>query len=153
MNPKVKEVFDKREKIIDNIREMLKKKGFNEVETPTLQNLYGGAEAMPFITNLNALDMKIYLSISPELYLKRLIVGGYEKVFTICKNFRNEGIDRLHNPEFTMLELYESYKDYNDMMILIENLISETAKKICEKTGSESLGRQGKKEKEGHSCE
>ncbi|MDO8623648.1 MAG: lysine--tRNA ligase [archaeon] len=142
MNPEVKEVFDKREKIIYNIREILKKKGFNEVETPTLQPLYGGAEARPFTTNLHALDMKIYLSISPELYLKKLIAGGYEKVFTICKNFRNEGIDRLHNPEFTMIELYESYADYNDMMKLSENLISDLAKKICGRTQIEYQGKK-----------
>lgn len=142
MNPEVKKVFDEREKIIDYVRENLKKKRFNEVETPTLQPLYGGAEARPFVTNLHALDMKIFLSISPELYLKKLIAGGYEKVFTICKNFRNEGIDRLHNPEFTMMELYESYADYNDMMKLSENLISELAKKICGKT---EIGYQGKK--------
>lgn len=142
MNPEIKTVFDKREKIIDLIRDYLKKKEFSEVETPVLQSLYGGAEARPFITNLHALDMKIYLAISPELYLKRLIVGGYEKVFTICKNFRNEGIDRLHNPEFTMLELYESYKDYNDMMELIEDLMSSITKKINGKTDIEYQGKK-----------
>ena len=142
MNPEVKEVFEKREKIIDVIREFLKKRGFIEVETPALQPLYGGAEAKPFVTNLYSLNMKLYLSISPELYLKKLIVGGFEKVFTICKNFRNEGIDRLHNPEFTMMELYQSYSDYNDMRELIENLISSTIKKICGKTNIEYQGKQ-----------
>ena len=142
MNPEVKDVFEKRAKIIDEIRTFLKEKKFTEVETPALQSLYGGAEARPFITNLHALDMKIYLAISPELYLKRLIAGGFEKVFTICKNFRNEGIDRLHNPEFTMIEWYESYKDYEDMMKLTENMISLLAKKICGKTQVEYQGKK-----------
>ena len=98
MNPEVKKVFEKRSIIIDSIRELLKKKGFVETDTPYLQPLYGGASAKPFETYLNALDMKLYLAVSPELYLKRLIVGGYDKVFTIARNFRNEGIDRWHNP-------------------------------------------------------
>jgi len=142
MNPEIKETFEKREKIIDYIREFLKKRGFNEVETPTLQSLYGGAEARPFMTNLYSLNMKIYLSISPELYLKRLIVGGYERVFTICKNFRNEGIDKLHNPEFTMLELYQSYADYKDMMELTENLILSLLKELHGKTKIEYQGKE-----------
>lgn len=133
-NPDVREIFKKREQVIDSIREFLKKKGFLEVQTPALQPLYGGAEAKPFETYLNALDMDAYLSISPELYLKRLIVGGYEKVFTIAKNFRNEGIDRWHNPEFTMLEAYEAYSDYNDMMKLFEELCEYTAKKVNNST-------------------
>src|SRR3989344_4606632 len=101
MQPEVKEVFNKREQIISSIREFLKSKQFNELDTPYLQTLYGGANARPFETHLNSLDIKLFLAISPELYLKRLIVGGYEKVFTIARNFRNEGIDRWHNPEFT----------------------------------------------------
>ncbi len=141
MNPEVKEVFEKREKIISTIREFLKERKFVEVETPILQPLYGGAEARPFITHLYALNTNLYLGISPELYLKKLIAGGFEKVFTICKNFRNEGIDRLHNPEFTMLELYESYKDYNDMMELTENLISSLVKKMHGKTKIEYQGK------------
>ena len=122
MNPDVKEVFQKRSIIIDSIRELLKKKGFIETDTPYLQPLYGGASAKPFETYLNALDMKLYLAVSPELYLKRLIVGGYDKVFTIARNFRNEGIDRWHNPEFTMMEIYQAYADYNDMMELTEDI-------------------------------
>ncbi|MEK6880398.1 MAG: lysine--tRNA ligase [Nanoarchaeota archaeon] len=134
MNPQVKKVFEKRSKIIDIIKEFLKKQNFLEVEIPALQTLYGGAEARPFKTHLNSLNINLYLSISPELYLKRLIVGGYEKVFTICKNFRNEGIDKWHNPEFTMLELYQAYADYNDMMKLFENLVEYTAKQINKTT-------------------
>jgi len=141
MNPKVREVFETRAKIIDEIRDFMKKRDFLEVETPNLQPLYGGAEARPFVTNLYALDIKIFLSISPELYLKRLITGGFEKVFTICKNFRNEGIDRLHNPEFTMIELYQSYADYKDMMELTENLISSLVKKLYGKTKIEYNGK------------
>src|SRR3989344_1380129 len=104
MNPEVKKVFEKRARIIKAIREFMDSKEFEEVETPYLQSVYGGASAKPFETKLNALDMKLYLAISPELYLKRLIVGGYDKIFTISRNFRNEGIDRWHNPEFTMME-------------------------------------------------
>jgi lysyl-tRNA synthetase, class II len=122
MNPEVKEVFLKRQKIIDSVRETLRKRGFNEVETPYLQSVYGGAEARPFETHLNALDIDMFLSISPELYLKRLIVGGFEKVYTISRNFRNEGIDKSHNPEFTMMEVYQAYADYNDMMGLTEEI-------------------------------
>ncbi len=120
MNPEVVEVFKKRSKIISALREFMDKKGFIEVETPLLQTLYGGATARPFITHINAWDMKMFLSISPELYLKRLLVGGFEKVYTICKNFRNEGVDKSHNPEFTMIEAYQAYVNYEDMMKLIE---------------------------------
>ena len=130
MNPEVKRVFDKRALILESIRELLKKKGFTEVETPYLQTLYGGAAAKPFTTHLNALDLDLFLAISPELYLKRLIVGGYDKVFTISRNFRNEGIDRTHNPEFTMMEIYQAYTDYNDMMDLFEEIYEYTAKKV-----------------------
>jgi lysyl-tRNA synthetase class 2 len=130
MNPEVKEIFKKRSQIIAAIREFLTNRGFMEVETPLLQTQYGGANARPFITKINAWDMKMYLSISPELYLKRLIVGGFEKVFTICKNFRNEGVDFSHNPEFTMIEIYQSYADYNDMMKLIEECWEFCAKKV-----------------------
>ncbi|MEK7653509.1 MAG: lysine--tRNA ligase [Patescibacteria group bacterium] len=133
-NPEVKDVFIKRSLIIDSIRDYLKENDFMEVETPLLQILYGGAEAQPFITELNALKLKLYLSISPEIYLKKLLVGGIEKVFTICKNFRNEGIDKWHNPEFTMLEAYASYWDYNDIKKLTENLLELLAKKITGKT-------------------
>ncbi|HJZ18773.1 MAG TPA: lysine--tRNA ligase [Candidatus Nanoarchaeia archaeon] len=130
MNPQIKEVFEKREKITDSIRDFLKKRNFNEVDTPYLQTIYGGANAKPFKTHLNYLDIDLFLSISPELYLKRLIVGGYEKVFTIARNFRNEGIDRWHNPEFTMMEIYQAYADYNDMMDLFEGIYEHVAKKI-----------------------
>ena len=141
MNPEVKKVFETREKIIDEIKNFLKEKKFTEVETPNLQPLYGGAEARPFITNLYALNMKLYLSISPEIYLKKLIIGGFERVFTICKNFRNEGIDKWHNPEFTMLELYQSYTDYNEMMKLTEQLLFTLVKKIHGKTKIDYQGK------------
>jgi len=130
INPEVKKVFDKREKIIDAIREFLKSRDFNEVDTPYLQTVYGGAAARPFKTHLNALNIPLFLAISPELHLKRLIVGGYDKVFTIARNFRNEGIDRSHNPEFSMMEIYEAYADYNDMMKLTEELFEHVAKKV-----------------------
>ena len=130
MNPEVKDVFKKRSEIIKTVREFLDKKGFIEVETPLLQTQYGGANARPFVTKINAWNMSMYLSISPELYLKRLIVGGFEKVFTICKNFRNEGVDFSHNPEFTMIEIYQAYADYTDMMKLIEECWEYCAKKV-----------------------
>ena len=130
MNPEVKQVFEKREQIIDAVREFLKSKNYNEVDTPYLQTIYGGAEARPFKTHLNALDMDLFLAISPELYLKRLIVGGFEKVFTIARNFRNEGIDKWHNPEFTMMEIYQAYADYNDMMDLFEEIYEYVCKKV-----------------------
>ena len=130
MNPKSREVFSKRAKIIDEIRNYLKEKEFLEVEIPTLQSIYGGASATPFTTHLNALDMELFLSISPELHLKRLIVGGYEKVFTIGKNFRNEGIDWFHNPEFTMLEFYYAYANYEELMKMTEELIDRMKKAL-----------------------
>jgi lysyl-tRNA synthetase, class II len=122
MNPEVMEVFLKREKILESVRDTLKKKNFHEVDTPYLQSVYGGAEARPFETHMNALDIDMFLAISPELYLKRLVVGGFERVYTIARNFRNEGIDRSHNPEFTMMEIYQAYADYNNMMDLTEEL-------------------------------
>ncbi len=130
MNPEVKSRFIMRTKALKLMREFLDKKGFMEVETPLLQPVYGGANATPFITRLNAMDMKVYLAISPELYLKRLIIGGYEKVYTICKNFRNEGIDKSHNPEFTMMECYAAYEDYNYMMKLTEEMYEFIFKKV-----------------------
>ena len=126
-NQEVKDKFIVKAKIISIIRNLLEKKGFIEVETPLLQPLYGGANARPFVTESFVWKRKLYLSISPELYLKRLLVGGFEKVFTICKNFRNEGVDKSHNPEFTMLELYEAYKDYNSAMDLIEEIYESVA--------------------------
>lgn len=133
MDPDSREVFRKRSQIIKEIRRFLDDRGFLEVETPVLQPIYGGAAAYPFSTHHRALDMKLFLKISPELYLKRLIVGGFEKVYEIGKNFRNEGIDRSHNPEFTMLEYYEAYTDYFDQMKQFEELISQVALKV---TGS-----------------
>jgi len=141
INPKIKEVFILRSKIIDAVREFLKSRGFLEVETPYLQPVYGGAEAKPFKTFLNVLKMDLYLAISPELYLKRLIIGGYDKVFTIARNFRNEGIDKWHNPEFTMLEAYQINSDYNDMMGLTEDLYVYVCKKVFGKT---KINYQGK---------
>ena len=130
MNPEVKDTFVKREKIIDSIREYLKSKGFIEVDTPYLQTVYGGAEARPFKTHMNALNIDLFLAISPELHLKRLTVGGLDKVFTIARNFRNEGIDKWHNPEFTMMEAYQAYADYNDMMELFEGIYENACKKV-----------------------
>jgi lysyl-tRNA synthetase class 2 len=128
-----RKVFETRSLIIREIRKFMEAKGFLEVETPVLQPIYGGAAAHPFSTHHRALDMKLFMKISPELYLKRLIVGGFEKVYEIGKNFRNEGIDRTHNPEFTMMEWYEAYTDYNYQMNQFEELVSSLALKI---TGS-----------------
>lgn len=127
VTPGVKETFIKRIQIIRNIKRILDSKQFFEVETPVLQPVYGGAAASPFTSHHNALDINLYLRISLEPYLKRLIVGGFDRVYEIGKCFRNEGIDRTHNPEFTMLELYQAYADYNDMMLLAEELIVNTA--------------------------
>ncbi|NUN08556.1 MAG: lysine--tRNA ligase [Ignavibacteriaceae bacterium] len=125
VNPDVKDVFRKRSRIISSIRSYLDKHGILEVETPILQPLYGGANARPFITHHNTLDVDFYLRIADELYLKRLIVGGYEGVYEISKDFRNEGMDKTHNPEFTMMEVYVAYKDYNWMMDFVEEMIRE----------------------------
>ncbi|MBU0470250.1 MAG: lysine--tRNA ligase [Nanoarchaeota archaeon] len=121
-NQDVREVFKKRSLMVKVVREFFQEKGFMEVETPALQTIYGGASAKPFVTHINAWDMKMFLSISPELFLKRLLVGGFEKVFTICKNFRNEDVDPSHNPEFTMLEVYQAYVDYGTMMDYLEQV-------------------------------
>lgn len=123
-NPEVMERFRKRSAIIATIRRFLEARGFLEVETPMMQAIAGGAAAKPFITHHNALDLDLYLRISPELFLKRLLVGGLERVFEINRNFRNEGLSRQHNPEFTMIELYQAYGDYNVMMDLTEDLVS-----------------------------
>jgi lysyl-tRNA synthetase class 2 len=130
VNPDIKNVFIKRAKIISTIREFLDSKEYLEVETPILQPIYGGAAARPFITHHNALDIDIYLRIADELYLKRLIVGGFNGVYEISKDFRNEGMDRNHNPEFTMLELYVPYKDYNWMMNFVEELFEYVCLKV-----------------------
>lgn len=131
-NPEVMERFRKRSAVILSIREFLKARGFLEVETPMMQSIPGGAAAKPFTTHHNKLDMDLFLRIAPELFLKRLLVGGMEKVFEINRNFRNEGLSRQHNPEFTMLELYQAYADYNVMMDLTEELISSLVEKYCE---------------------
>ena len=130
VNPEVKKTFELRTKIIKKIREILDEKGYLEVETPTLNIIPGGAAARPFITYHNALDIEMYLRIATELYLKRLIVGGFDKVYEMGKNFRNEGIDIKHNPEFTCMELYSAYDDYNDMMNITEEIFSKIAKDI-----------------------
>ncbi|MBS3111875.1 lysine--tRNA ligase [Candidatus Woesearchaeota archaeon] len=141
VNKEVREVFIKRSKIISAVREFLDSKGFLEVEIPTLQSIYGGAAARPFTTHLNAWNMQMFLSISPELYLKRLIVGGLERVYTITKNFRNEGVDKTHNPEFTSMEFYCSYIDYNELMTLTEQCFEFVAKKVL---GTTKINYQGK---------
>lgn len=123
MNPDVRDVFVRRSQLVELMRRFLLEKGFLEVETPILQPLYGGASARPFTTHHNALDMKLYLRIADELYLKRLLVGGLERVFEFAKDFRNEGIDRSHNPEFTMMECYAAYMDYMDYMDLVEEMM------------------------------
>ncbi len=133
MNPEVKEVFQKRTEILRLLRRFLDQRDFMEVETPILQPLYGGASAKPFITRLDSLDMEMYLRISDELYLKRLIVGGFPKVYEVSKDFRNEGIDRQHNPEFTQIEFYWAYADYEDLMDFTEDILSSVIKEVCGK--------------------
>ena len=123
VNEGVKETFEKRTKVISTLRRVLDEAGYTEVETPILQSIAGGATARPFITHHNSLDIDLYMRIATELYLKRLIVGGFEGVYEIGKNFRNEGMDRTHNPEFTCVELYVQYKDYNWMMSFTEKLL------------------------------
>jgi lysyl-tRNA synthetase class 2 len=130
VNPEVKEVFKKRALITSALRAYLDNEDFLEVETPVLQPLYGGANARPFKTHHNSLDQTFYLRIADELYLKRLIIGGYDKVYELSKDFRNEGMDRNHNPEFTMLEWYEAYSDYKDQMNRVEDIIRFAAKSI-----------------------
>jgi len=133
VNPEVRDVFIKRSRIIKEMRSYLDNLGFLEVETPMMHPIPGGANARPFITHHNTLDMDLYLRIAPELYLKRLLVGGLEKVYEINRSFRNEGISTKHNPEFTMLEIYQAYADYEVMMELTENLIVHTVQQV---TGS-----------------
>jgi lysyl-tRNA synthetase class 2 len=130
VNPDVKETFVIRSKIIKEMRRYLENKGFLEVETPMMHPIAGGATARPFVTHHNTLDMDLYLRIAPELYLKKLIVGGFEKVFEINRNFRNEGMSYKHNPEFTTMELYQAQADYHDMMELTENLVSHLAEEV-----------------------
>ncbi len=133
VNDEVREVFRKRSSMIRFIRQFLDEMGFMEVETPMMQPIPGGARAKPFVTHHNTLHVDLYLRVAPELYLKRLLVGGFEKVYEINRNFRNEGISTKHNPEFTMLELYQAYADYNDMMDITEELISDLVIKTCGK--------------------
>ena len=140
MNKDVKETFIKRSKIISEIRRFLDDRGFLETETPVLSLIAGGAAARPFITHHNALNTDMYLRIATELYLKRLIIAGFDKVYEMGKNFRNEGIDIKHNPEFTMIEIYEAYSDYNDMMELTENMIAHVCEKVC---GTTKISYQG----------
>ena len=127
VNPHVRETFIKRTKVVQSLRNTFNEKGYLEVETPILQSIHGGAAARPFVTHHNALDIPLYLRIANELYLKRLIVGGFDGVYEFAKNFRNEGIDRTHNPEFTGLEIYVAYKDYNWMMDFTEEMIENAA--------------------------
>ena len=129
-NPASRDVFVKRSQIVQAIREFFVARGYLEVETPMMHPIPGGAAARPFVTHHNALDMELYLRIAPELYLKRLVVGGLERVFEINRNFRNEGISTRHNPEFTMLEFYEAYRDYRDLMDLTETLLREVAQRV-----------------------
>mgnify|MGYP004565583691 FL=1 len=129
-NPEVKDTFIKRSQIISGIRSFLDNRGFLEVETPMLATIAGGASARPFITHHNTLDLDMFLRIAPELYLKRCIVAGFEKVYELGRTFRNEGMSVRHNPEFTMIELYQAFADYNDMMELTENMVAEVCKKV-----------------------
>jgi lysyl-tRNA synthetase, class II len=140
-NPEVAAVFRGRAKVVGSLRRQLDQRGFLEVETPMLQPLYGGAAARPFVTHHNTLDLDLYLRIAPELYLKRLLVGGLDRVYEINRNFRNEGISKRHNPEFTMLEFYQAYTDYRGMMQLSKELLRECA---IDATGSATVTYQGR---------
>ncbi len=133
LNPEHRKVFEMRSRIVTAIRKFMDNRGYVEVETPILQPLYGGANARPFVTHHNTLDMDLYLRIATELYLKRLIVGGFERVYELGKDFRNEGMDRTHNPEFTMIEFYEAYSDLRGMMDMAEDLIKHLAKDVIGK--------------------
>jgi lysyl-tRNA synthetase class 2 len=140
VNDKVKDTFVKRTKIIQSIKRTLEKYNFMEVETPTLQSIYGGANARPFVTHHNALDIPLYLRVSNELYLKRLIVGGFNRVYELVKDFRNEGIDRTHNPEFSQIEWYQAYGDYFDSMNLYEEVVEQACIDVNGKTEAEYQG-------------
>jgi lysyl-tRNA synthetase class 2 len=130
VHPEVRDVFRTRARVVTELRRFLDDEGFLEVETPALQPLYGGASARPFVTRHNALDRTMYLRIADELYLKRLLVGGLDRVYEISKDFRNEGIDRFHNPEFTMLEWYQAFADYEDQMDLVERMVVHVADRV-----------------------
>jgi len=140
VHPEIREIFRARARVVSYIRRFLDARGFLEVETPILQPLYGGAAARPFTTHHNALDMPLFLRIADELYLKRLLVGGLERVYEIGHNFRNEGMDRSHNPEFTMVEWYQAYADYHDMMALVEEMLSGLVQEL---TGGTTLVVEG----------
>ena len=142
VNPEKRDIFEKRIRIIREFRQLMEKEGFMEVETPILQPIPGGATARPFETHHNALDMTMYLRIAPELYLKRLLVGGFEKVFEINRNFRNEGVSTRHNPEFTMCEFYWAYATFEDLMEFTEKIFSTLALKICGDTRISYAGRE-----------
>ena len=142
VNPAVREVFRARTRIVTAARRILDGHGFLEVETPVLQPLYGGATARPFVTRHHSLDTRLFLRIADELYLKRLIVGGFERVYEVSKDFRNEGLSRFHNPEFTMLEFYQAFADYHDMMTLVEELVTEIAVEV---TGKAIVTYQGER--------
>ena len=141
MNPDVRSIFSTRSMIIQQVRNFLLERDFLEVETPMMQPIPGGAEATPFVTHHNALDMDLYLRIAPELYLKRLVVGGFERVFEVNRNFRNEGVSTRHNPEFTMLEFYQAYATYKELMTLTEKMFKAVTVKA---TGSSTISYQGK---------
>jgi lysyl-tRNA synthetase class 2 len=140
-NPSVAEVFRRRARIIAEIRRFFDERGFLEVETPMMQPIPGGAAARPFVTHHNALDLSLYLRIAPELHLKRCVVGGLERVYEINRNFRNEGLSTQHNPEFTMLEFYQAYVDYRDLMALTEELLPRIVRTVC---GSDTITYQGR---------
>src|SRR4029079_192789 len=139
-NPESQKIFVTRAKIISSLRRQLEERGFVEVETPMMQPIYGGAAARPFVTHHNTLDLDLYLRIAPELYLKRLVVGGLERVFEINRNFRNEGLSTHHNPEFTMLEFYQAYTDYRGLMDLTGELLKQVA---IDATGGTEVDYQG----------
>ncbi|MBA2690662.1 MAG: lysine--tRNA ligase, partial [Burkholderiales bacterium] len=141
-NEQTRKVFIVRSKVVQRIREFLVQRGYLEVETPMMHPIPGGAAARPFVTHHNALDMQLYLRIAPELYLKRLVVGGLEKIFEINRNFRNEGISTRHNPEFTMLEFYEAYRDYRYLMDLTETMLREVAAGVLGATAVTYQGRE-----------
>ncbi len=136
VNSRVRETFFRRAEILRALRAFFDSRGYIEVETPMMQTIAGGAAARPFITHHNTFDLDLYLRIAPELYLKRLVVGGLDRVYEINRNFRNEGVSTEHNPEFTMLEFYQAYSDYRDLMSLTEELFASLAQKICGSTAS-----------------
>lgn len=140
MNPQSRKVFETRAAVISSMRRFFEARGFMEVETPMLQPIPGGAAARPFITHHNALDIDMYLRIAPELYLKRLVVGGFEKVFEINRNFRNEGLSTRHNPEFTMVEFYWAYADYRDLLDMTEAMLRTAAQEVL---GTTTITYQG----------